>query len=450
MLARSEQGGRKMREGTVRAIGPVVKRLRAQRGWSQEELAEKAGCSKKTVENVEAGRPVFARSLSEIACALGDGVTVTDILDRAQFTDQQEWLAQPELSTESARIGNLPPLPKLVIGRSRDLSNVKRKLSKPLRAEGSHGQRPMLIVRGWPGVGKTTLARFLAHDDELARRFPDGVLWVSLGPSPQILAELQVWGRAVGMPELVTANSIQEATLRLAAALLDRRMLLLIDDVWETVHATPFAVGGRECATLITTRLSSVADQLAQRPGDAYVLPVLTEEDSLSLLETLAPDVVAEHREACRELVRELQGLPLALQVAGRLLRAERQHGWDVARLLREIRSDADRLLKSQAPPDTAAAPGETSPTVAALLRKSTDCLPKEVRKRFAALAPFAPRPATFELEAIMAVWGVDEETARKTIDVLIDRGLLEPVEEGWYEIHQVLVKHARSLLSGK
>ncbi len=286
-----------MREGTVRAIGGYVKRLRAERGWSQEELAAKAGCSKKTVENVEAGRPVFARSLAEIAGAFGPPVEITDILDARQFVDEPDTPDASDLVIEISRIGNLPPLPKLVIGRSRDLASVKRKFCKPVWSGCSHGQRSMLVVRGWPGVGKTTIARLLAHDVELMQEFPDGALWVSLGPSPQILGELQVWGRAIGIPELATARSLREASLRLTATLADRRMLLIIDDAWDAGHVTPFAVGGRACATLITTRLSSVADQLVQRPEDAYVLRQLTEEDSLSLLEALAPVVVAAYVE---------------------------------------------------------------------------------------------------------------------------------------------------------
>jgi len=224
-------------------------------------------------------------------------------------------------------------------------------------------------------------------------------------------------------------------------------MLLIVDDAWDASHVLPFAVGGRQCAMLVTTRLPSVADALAPTPGDIYHLDVLSEHDSLELLGKLAPQVVERHQKECRELVAELEGLPLALQVAGRLLRAEHAKGWSVPELLRELRDDKAKLLNAQAPADMAASPGEVSPTVAALLQKSTDSLDPTIRKRFASLAPFAPRPATFELEDIMAVWKSDEASARQTIDVLVDRGLLEPLGDGDFQIHQVLVHHANTLL---
>ena len=45
------------------------------------------------------------------------------------------------------------------------------------------------------------------------------------------------------------------------------------------------------------------------------------------------------------------------------------------------------------------------------------------------------------------AVWKVNKEEARRTVDVLVDRGLLEPLGAGEFQIHQVLVQHAKSLL---
>ena len=41
---------------------------------------------------------------------------------------------------------------------------------------------------------------------------------------------------------------------RLREALGERRMLIVIDDVWQAAHARPFLQGGPHCARLITTR----------------------------------------------------------------------------------------------------------------------------------------------------------------------------------------------------
>ena len=435
-----------MREGTVEPNGDEVERLRTERGWSQEELATNADRTKRTIENIEKGKPVYRKTLAAIAAAFGPSVQVKDLLSgNDEEIDSQ---GASTLSQSVVRSGNAPPLPLLLIGREGDLIRLTDRLSRVVADNDSNPGQRLTIVRGWPGVGKTTITRAIAHWPNITTSFPDGVLWTALGPSPSILAGLIAWGRALGENDFLLAKDVTEASHRLAGLLHGRRMLLIVDDVWEPNHLVPFSVGGRFCATLVTTRLNEVADSLSSTPDDIYRLNVLTEDESMKLLDLLAPKVVASYQAECRQLVQELEGLPLALQVAGRMLRVESDRGWSVADLLRELHDDKARLLSAPAPADTSPIPGDVSPTVAALLRKSTDCLDPAIRKRFSFLAPFAPRPGTFEFEDIMAVWRTDEAVTRQTIDILVDRGLLEPLGNGEFQIHQVLVQHARSLLT--
>jgi transcriptional regulator with XRE-family HTH domain len=55
---------------TVKADGEIVKQLRLNKGWRPEDLARRAGCSKKTVENVERGANAYLFTLQNIAEAL--------------------------------------------------------------------------------------------------------------------------------------------------------------------------------------------------------------------------------------------------------------------------------------------------------------------------------------------------------------------------------------------
>jgi hypothetical protein len=62
-------------------------------------------------------------------------------------------------------------------------------------------------------------------------------------------------------------------------------------------------------------------------------------------------------------------------------------------------------------------------------------------------LGAFAPKPATFDLEAMRVVWDVDDPIP--TVRRLVDRGLLAPiVSQGRFQMHAVLVKHAQALLA--
>jgi hypothetical protein len=370
---------------------------------------------------------------------------VSELVEMA--AQQRPHLAWGEAS-ESSRIephpGNAPPLPAVIVGRDEAIRELKISLGAIAREAVAPSQRVM-VIRGWPGVGKTTLVAALAHDPEIGVAFPDGVLWVSLGPTPNLLSELAMWGRALGTNRLMHAATLQEASTQLSAILRDQRRLLIVDDIWDPEHAVPFQVGGRACATLFTTRSTKVAQALSLSPAGIYKLPILTEDKALILLEMLAPSVVAKYSEQSRELVRELEGLPLALQVAGHLLKAEASYGFGVSELLGELRAGT-KLLEAQAPIDLTERDQATIPTVTVLLQRSTDRLDQQTRDCFAYLGPFAPKPATFDLVAMKAVWQVEDPKpiARR----LVDRGLLEPVGSGRFQMHALLVMHARSLLT--
>jgi len=223
----------------------------------------------------------------------------------------------------------------------------------------------------------------------------------------------------------------------------DKRVLLIVDDVWQAEHALPFRVGGAACALVMTTRLNDLATALAPTAADVYRLPVLAEAAALELLGKLTPETVQDYPEGALQLVRDLEGLPLAINVAGRLLHNEARLGWGVGNLLEELRGSS--LLQAQVPSDMTGAGRDTSPTVAALLRRSTDALDPLSRERFALLSLFVPKPATFDLQAMALAW--DVEDPRPTVRALMNRGLIEPVSGGRFQMHALLVLHASALL---
>jgi hypothetical protein len=368
--------------------------------------------------------------------------TTVDNFALLLFQALDEWrtnAAAPQVSVEVDAAGGetgsrLPPSPPLVVGRDTDLEALKERV---LRA----GSRT--VVRGWPGVGKTTTVLALVRDPEIEAAFPDGVLWASLGETPDPVAELLAWSAALGSP--LTPATLPDAIDRVRDLLRDRRALLIVDDVWTIDAALAFAVAGSECATLYTTRFADLTRELAQEASDVYLLAQLADDEALALFTRLAPTAVAADPDAVRKLVEDLEGLPLALRVAARLLEVESAIGWSIEDLLTEL-ATGTRLLQERAPEDRFDPVTGTLPSVSALLRQSTDRLDEETRDRFAFLGAFAPKPATFDLEAMEAIWLVDD--ARPTARSLADRGLLEPlIGTGRFQLHAVLALHAKSLL---
>ena len=342
----------------------------------------------------------------------------------------------------------IPPRPGLVIGREEHLQELKTRLGVLHENDRSTSLQVLTAMRGWPGVGKTTLAAMLAHDRETVKAFPDGILWISLGPdaAPTLLSKLSEWGRALGSSALSEARDVQEAHNFLASLLHDRRMLLLIDDAWQVEQARPFMAGGARCATLVTTRQSEIASGLSATPEQIYFLPVLSDEKALELLEKLTPSIVKTYPAEALALVQALEGLPLAIQVAGRLLQAEISRGFGVRDLIKGIQ-DGAVLLQAKVPADRVDLVRETTPTVAALLLTSLDKLDDFTRDCYGYLGVFAPKPATFDLAAMQFVWNVDD--SRPVVSTLVDRGLLEFIPEiERYQMHALLVMLAKTLLT--
>jgi hypothetical protein len=341
----------------------------------------------------------------------------------------------------------VPQLGSHFVGRDDEVRQLRDRLTGP-RAQGDAERtfQVLTAMHGWPGVGKTTLAIRMAGDQLLREHFPDGVLWASLGGGGRTSIELASWVRQLRLPLDVLQAPRADMSRELTRALRDRRALLVIDDVWDPADARWFMVGGPGCATLVTTRLPEVAGSLARAASEVFPVSVLNATAALDLLGLLAPEVVARHQAASAELLRALEYLPLAIQVAGRLLQEESGAGWGVDDLLTELRAGA-RLLSASAPADTAVAGGPV-PTVSALLRRSTDQLSDEDRLRFAYLGAFKSRPATFDLEDIAYAWDSPRpRDAQETTLRLVRLGLLEPIGPGRYQMHSLLAVHACVLL---
>lgn len=341
-------------------------------------------------------------------------------------------------------IGSAPPAPTLYVGREQDMLELKKRLGIG-GPSGRSGIQVLTTMRGWPGVGKTTTAAALAHDPEIIQHYNDGILWTSLGTNPAVLAKLAEWGRALGYTEIMAVHDVEEASAHLASLLRKKQILLIVDDVWNVRDVKPFMVGGLKCGMIITTRETSLANEIAA-PDQIYPLRVLNQKNSLELLSRIAPEVYKCHSAECAALVADLEGLPLALRVAGRLLQTEYESGLPVEKLFEEIKKGA-LLLQSTVPIEKMDLVKESTPSVASVLFTSLDHLDENTRECYARLSVFAETPATFSLENIRYIW--QGQPAEPIVKELIGHGLLEYVQEtGRYQMHALLVKLASSLVN--
>ena len=167
-------------------------------------------------------------------------------------------------------------------------------------------------IQGLGGIGKTALASYLAHDSEVQRRYPDGVLWATLGQNPDIQLWLNGWIKALGDFEF-QSNDIAVAASHLRSLLHNKRMLLCVDDVWNREHAKPFLSGDNRSTVIVTTRRREIAEEVGAR---LYELELMTDEEGIYLIQNrIRRQIFADEQDIVLKLIDAVGHLPLALEL---------------------------------------------------------------------------------------------------------------------------------------
>lgn len=140
-------------------------------------------------------------------------------------------------------------------------------------------KKQVTAVHGMGGIGKTVLAAALAQDCDIRRRFPDGVVWVAIGKTPEIATRLGDIGVTLGDSREEYPDEAR-GKVALGKLLDEKSALIILDDVWKHEHADPFRVPSARSRILVTTRMRQLATQIG---AQEYRLDVLTEAEGLAL-----------------------------------------------------------------------------------------------------------------------------------------------------------------------
>jgi len=422
-------------------------------GWSRTRLAGILGVSVQTVMRWEQGQTTPYPYYREQLCNLfGKNTRELGLLAQEDSSVEAKTLStRVALSRTSAQeTPQADPMQRIgatqsLTGRCALLQQMKERL-----LTGNENDFALTALKGLPGVGKTALALALATDQQVQAHFSDGILWVGLGPEPNVLGLLTHWGKLLGIEpaEVENVESREDWSSILHATIGSRRMLLIIDDAWNGEDALTFQVGGKSCAHLLTTRHPQVAFTFA-REGTITV-PELTETDALTLLARFSPQIVARENKIARALVRAVDGLPLALVQIGKHLANLRPAQPRRLRTALAQLQDARRRLSLEpsnsvlTPSLTPAlTPSEHAPlSVQRTIAVSDRALSEQAHAALTALALFPAKPNSFSEEAALEV----SQAPVEILDELWDAGLLESNEPGRYSLHATIADYARNL----
>ena len=270
----------------------------------------------------------------------------------------------------------------------------------------------MDAFHGMGGIGKTVIARALCDDLEIQAAFPDGILWATLGQTPELVTRLKEWVNALGgtiSENIATVNLLKNT---LAKLLEKRACLLIVDDVWHAKDAEAFQVGGPKCRLLLTTRDAAIADKLN---ATIQPIPVMTQAEAIDLLKEWSgprPKQIAP--EILEQIVDRLGRLPLAIKLAGGPLRSQAPERW--------LRNFDLRKLKSRRVEDT-------HDSLEATFALSLDELDTTDRELYTSLAIFKedePIPAVPVAKLWKALAGLDQDGTHELLDDLRTLALVQ------------------------
>jgi tetratricopeptide (TPR) repeat protein/transcriptional regulator with XRE-family HTH domain len=431
----------------------LLRRARQQRGWSQAVVARHLQTTAQQVSRWERGETHPSPYFCALLCSLFEQNAETlGLLPHDPSTTQETLSPNASVPASVPDTQFSTPLPindatrprpdtqvDSIVGRAHFLTSLLSQLE----------QGTTCVLYGLPGIGKSTLAHMVVTHPAFATHFPAGFLWIGLGPSPQVSSELIRLATLLDVPEHERSqeHSNAEWSRLIHQALEKRRMLLVIDDVWNTDDVLPFLLGGPTIAHLVTTRMPHIAFALPS--SHPLPVPELSSAESLTLLTTLVPSLTTLPDSQLQEVLNTVGGLPLAITLLGRYLRTQSVGGQprrlQAALSLMTERTNRLQLAVSH-PPATLSSAQQTQGTwsLAAIIRLSEEQLSTSARSAFHALAILPAKPSCFSELAALAVCAQGETI----LDTLLDTGLLEGVGPSWYTLHQTIADYGRQALT--
>jgi tetratricopeptide (TPR) repeat protein/transcriptional regulator with XRE-family HTH domain len=416
----------------------LLRQLRAEAGLTQEELAEGARLSPRSVSDLERGIHRTARrdTAGLLADALGLAGPVRTLfvaaargrVSAAEVLTARQGYAPGAFQAAASR--TLPRDSAAFTGRQGELAQLTGTLASMAadgRVVGIHA------IGGMAGVGKTAFAVHAAH--RLADRFPAGQIFLPLhGHTPgrqpvdpgDALAGLLL---IIGVPAGQIPPGLEARVALWRDRLAGRQLLLVLDDAVSSEQVRPLLPGTGRTLVLVTSRrrLTALED------ATAISLDALPPGEAASLLVRLAGRAGPSPADpAIREIARLCGYLPLAI---GMLARQLHHHpSWSVAGRAAELAAAVDRIELM----------ATENLSVAAAFDLSYADLTPDQQRLFRRLGL---HPGTgIDGFAAAALDGTGLAIARRGLEALYDQYLLTEPAPGRYRMHDLIRAHARAL----
>jgi tetratricopeptide (TPR) repeat protein/transcriptional regulator with XRE-family HTH domain len=427
-----------MAEQPAPGFDGLLRQLRAEAQLTQEELAEAAALSPRSVSDLERGIHRTARKDTAVLLAgalnLAEPVRSLFVAAALGHVPAAQVLAamqeQAQAAFAAAATRTLPHDVASFTGRGAELTQLLSAIDD-LAADG--GVVGIHAIGGMAGIGKTAFAIHAAH--QLAGRFPAGQVFLPLhGHTPgqrpvepgDALASLLL---TAGVAAAQIPPGLQARMALWRHRLAGRQLLLVLDDAASSEQVRPLLPGSGGCLVLVTSRRHLTALEDAR----TISLDTLPPGQAAALLVRLAARPgLSPADPAVAELTRLCGCLPLAIGMVARQL--HHHPAWSPAGRAAELAAAVDRLELM----------ATENLSVAAAFNMSYASLTPGQQRLFRRLGLHPG--ADIDGYAAAALDGTDLSAARRGLEALYDQYLIAEPAQGRYRLHDLIREHARAL----
>jgi len=279
----------------------------------------------------------------------------------------------------------------VIYGRDKDKENILNWLTSD---SNNDKQLSIFAIVGMGGMGKTTLAQHVYNDPKVKEAQFDEKAWVCVSDKFDVFKLSRAILEAI-RKETDNSRSLDMVQGRMKEKLSGRKFLLVLDDVWNEHRdqwkslQTPLKYGAKGSKILITTRSNKVASTMES--NNIHQLKQLQKDNSWQVFVKHAFQDDNSSNSVLQEIgmkiVEKCQGLPLALETVGCVLRSK------------SCVSEWEGVLRS----NIWDLPIEDSKIIPALLL-SYYHLPSHLKRCFAYCALF-PKDHEFDKESLILLW---------------------------------------------
>ncbi|MEH1015953.1 helix-turn-helix domain-containing protein [Micromonospora sp. CPCC 206060] len=315
-------------------FGQLVSSHRRRLGFTQEELAARAGVGVRSIRDIERRRIVRPRQGTVRSLADAFGLSGAA---RERFCESAMALVGADGSQPGARTlmppgagtpaasglaptgaapATLPMDIPAFVGRDRELERLDQLLATSRR-------QPVKVlisaVWGMAGVGKTALVVHWAH--RVAADFPDGRLYLNLrgfdpgGSMAASTAGIRTLLDALGVSADRIPTTVEAQVGLYRSMLSGRRVLVVLDNAAHAEQVRPLLPASAGCVAVVTSR-NELASLVAAEGAHPITLDVPSTGDARHLLaRRLGQERVAGEPRAVGQIIDRCARLPLALAV---------------------------------------------------------------------------------------------------------------------------------------